>query len=244
MQNPLIRSSLLESLPGLRYGFTTLALSEAEREEIENRTATARQVHKAELATLERFEKRAREADALATFSPKLPIGVFSADCTPILIAAFHDASRRIVGVSAVHAGWRGTALGIAASSLRVFALEARKRCPGVHFVAAIGPCISRAEFEVGPEVVAAFPGAEERGLATFLRWEKGTEGERRKYLFDLPGENARQLQETARQEGLRLELDPLGLCTVKEALLFPSYRRQKGNAGRILSYIEFGEAV
>lgn len=50
------------------------------------------------------------QADGLVTDIPGVTLAVYSADCLPILL---YDPVRRVVG--AVHAGWRGTALGIAA---------------------------------------------------------------------------------------------------------------------------------
>ena len=54
-------------------------------------------------------------ADALVTDVPGIPLIVFSADCNVLLL---HDPVRRVIG--AAHAGWRGTAAGIAAETVRV----------------------------------------------------------------------------------------------------------------------------
>ena len=56
-------------------------------------------------------------ADALVTDVPGIPLIVFSADCNVLLL---HDPVRRVIG--AAHAGWRGTAAGIAAETVRVMA--------------------------------------------------------------------------------------------------------------------------
>ena len=53
------------------------------------------------------------QADGLVTDIPGVTLAVYSADCLPILL---YDPVRRVVG--AVHAGWRGTALGIAAKAV------------------------------------------------------------------------------------------------------------------------------
>jgi len=229
----LTRSPLLDGVPGLSHGFTNLALTAEEREALEAATATAHQVHGDKLLWVSALEKRARQADALATFEPGLAVGAHSADCTPVLAAAVHSETNHVYGVLAAHAGWRGTALGVAGKAFTEFAREARRRDPKARFAAAVGPCIGFESFEVGPEVVEAFPRSEERGLARFLRLE----GERRKYLFNLPGENLRQLREAAAAEGVPLALEALELCTVKLPGLFPSYRRDGANAGRILSF-------
>lgn len=232
---PLIRSQLLSSLANVRHAFLANhtpggrdALDEAEPG-----IATVKQVHGDALAWAERLEKRAREADGLATKRAGLPVGVYSADCSPILVVSLNGNSAR--AVMAVHAGWRGTALGIAGKAFAEFAREAGA---GNRFAAAIGPCIGFDSFEVGQEVIDAFSGAEERGLARFLREEDG----RKKYLFHLAGENARQLRLAAAQSRVDLVIDMLPHCTFRERETLPSYRRDREKAGRILSYVAFEE--
>ena len=92
----------------------------------------------------------------------------FSADCAPILL---HDPVRGAVG--AVHAGWRGTAMGIAATA--VDAMVKEFGCKRENIRAAIGPCISKCCFEtdrdvpqamlasLGPKAVSAFTRNEEK---------------------------------------------------------------------------------
>lgn len=230
----LTQSSLLQGLPNLHHGFTNLSVPKAEVEKQNTRTATAKQVHKADLVWVDKLEKQAREADAIATFQPNLPVGVYSADCTPILIAAVDPSTRNVYAVMAAHAGWRSTALGIARSGFQVFSQEVHRRLGrSAQYFAAVGPCISLESFEVGPDVIEAFPGCEKNGIARYLRMEGG----RKKYLFDLPGENIRQLREAG---GERINVESVGLCTLKLTSLFPSYRRDKGKDGRILSFLEF----
>lgn len=240
LSDAITRSTLLAPVAGLRHGFTGRELPRSEADALDSRTATGKQVHKAAMIWVDAYEKRAREADAVATLVPGLAVGAYSADCTPVLAAALDASSGRPYAVMAAHAGWRGTALGIAEKAFREFARAARERAPGragARFLAAIGPCISFESFEVGEDVIEAFPGCEARGLARYLRDESG----RRKYLFDLPGENLRQLREAAAAEGVELEAESVGLCTLRLESRFPSYRRDREKAGKILSYIEFG---
>ena len=75
------------------------------------------------------------EADGLITDEPGVCLTIFSGDCIPILL---YDPAARCV--AAAHAGWRGTASGIAAR-----AAEAMVRdygCKPEHILAAIGPGI------------------------------------------------------------------------------------------------------
>lgn len=96
------------------------------------------------------------EADGLITDEPGLCLTIFSADCIPVLLL---DPVRRCA--AAVHAGWRGTALGIAARA----ALRMREDygCRPEHIRAAIGPGISPCCFLTRDDV----PGALRDGLGS-----------------------------------------------------------------------------
>jgi YfiH family protein len=233
------QSSLFASIPGLHHGFTGKETTREEMAALDRQVAVAKQVHKADLIWLDAYERRAREADAVATFTPGLPIGVSSADCVPVLCVALDASTNHVYAAFAAHGGWRSTALGIAGSAFRELVKATRARHPGrkTGFLAAIGPCISFESFEVHEDVLNAFPGAAGLGLARFLRT---ADDGRAKYLVDLPGINRRQLEEAARETGADLRIDTLGLCTVKLVDRFPSYRRESSNAGRILSFLQF----
>ena len=89
------------------------------------------------------------DADGLVTDEPGITLTVFSADCLPIL---FYDPVRRCA--AAVHAGWRGTAAGIAARAVE--AMTDRYGCRVEHIRAAIGPGISKCCFETTGDVPEA----------------------------------------------------------------------------------------
>lgn len=236
MPTTIANSLLLSSIPGLKHGFLTNHAPDARlaHDLTAPEVATVNQVHGHSLLWATTIEKRQRNADALATSTNNLAVGVYSADCTPVLVAAVNE-SDSTVAVMAVHAGWRGTALGISGQSFTEFATQAQK-IGATRFFAAIGPCISFESFEVGEEVVKAFPGSLERGIAKFFRDLKGE----KKYLFDLAGENYRQITDSASRRGLSLEIETLPLCTFKLKDQYPSYRRDREKAGRILSYLSF----
>lgn len=90
------------------------------------------------------------EADALISSTPGLTVAVKTADCVPILLA---DPVRRVV--AAVHAGWRGTAGGIAEKAIGE--LARRYGSYACELLAALGPSIGPCCFEVGPEVAPLF---------------------------------------------------------------------------------------
>lgn len=81
------------------------------------------------------------EADALATRTPGLLLGILTADCVPVLFA---DAKAGVVG--AAHAGWKGAIAGITDATLDAMESLGADRA---NIAAAIGPCIGRASYEV-----------------------------------------------------------------------------------------------
>jgi len=236
MPTNITNSSLLSSITGLKHGFLTNHAPDARlaHDLASPEIATVNQVHGHSLLWATTLEKRQRNADALATSTKNLAVGVYSADCTPVLVAAVNEDNSPLA-VMAVHAGWRGTALGILGKSFAEFAAQAQI-FGATRFFAAIGPSISFESFEVGEEVVKAFPGSLERGIAKLYRAQEGE----KKYLFDLPGENYRQIKDSAARRSLNLEIETLPLCTFKLKEQLPSYRRDREKAGRILSYLSF----
>jgi len=105
--------------------------------------ATVFQIHSARVVRADSpWPDDARpHADALVTDRAGLLLGVLTADCAPVLLA---DAEAEVVG--AVHAGWRGALAGVTDATIEAMEkLGARRE----RITAAIGPCISRASYEV-----------------------------------------------------------------------------------------------
>lgn len=115
------------------------------------RLVTLHQVHSADaVAVTDPFDDDERpHADALVTDRPGLLLGILTADCVPVLFA---DREAGVVG--AAHAGWKGALGGITDSTLGEMERlgAARDR-----IVAAIGPCIARASYEVDDAFVRRF---------------------------------------------------------------------------------------
>lgn len=106
--------------------------------------AMARQVHGVDLIEWYAASSQPlREADAHATEVEGLGLLVLVADCLPLALAAPGR-------VAILHCGWRGLAGGIVERALATF---------GERPAAALGPCIGRCCYEVGPEVLDAFAG-------------------------------------------------------------------------------------
>ena len=115
------------------------------------RLITCYQIHSAEAVTvLAPPEDDIRpHGDALVTDCPGLLLGILTADCAPVLFA---DAQAGVVG--AAHAGWKGAFGGITdATLLAMEALGASRD----RIVAAIGPCIARASYEVDAAFLRRF---------------------------------------------------------------------------------------
>jgi YfiH family protein len=160
--------------------------------------ASVAQVHGATIHRVGRGWGDARpEGDGMVTAESGVALGVFTADCAPILLA---DRARRVIG--ALHAGWRGTIAGIAGAGVRAMA-ELGARPEAIR--AAIGPTIGLCCFAVDLELAERFA-REIDGAAAFAR--PGRPG---KAYLDLRGIN-RMLLERA---GLKPEaIDEVGPCT------------------------------
>lgn len=110
-----------------------------------------RQVHSARAAIMTEpwNSADAPDADAIVTNLRGVAISVLTADCAPVLLL---DAGAGVI--AAVHAGWKGAKAGILESALD--AME-RLGAKASRTAAAIGPAISPAAYEVGPEFKEAF---------------------------------------------------------------------------------------
>lgn len=165
--------------------------------------------------------------DGLVTDEPGVALTIFSADCTPVLL---FDPVARAIG--AAHAGWRGTAAGIAARTVE--AMRREFGCRPENLRAAIGPCISQCCFETDsdvPEAMLAALGAEAQSAIR-------PAGE--KYYVDLKQLNALWL----RRAGVT-EIDISCDCTACQPQRFWSHRRvgnQRGSLAAVIMLKEAGE--
>jgi YfiH family protein len=187
---------------------------------------TARQVHSSRVIVADApwGPDTAPEADAIVTRTPSLAVGVLTADCTPILFA-----DRQASVVAAAHAGWKGARAGIIEAVIDAMeGLGARRD----RICAAIGPTISAAAYEVGPEFEAVFLADAAANSKYFSR----TTPEARA-RFDLPG-YCRDRAVAARIASV----EGVDLCTYANESLFYSYRRSVHRAepdyGRQISAI------
>ncbi len=202
----IYRAAALDCFPWLVHGFGT---RHADIPAQFAHLATLKQIHSASCVAAGGRRGILGQGDALLENTPGAVVAVKTADCVPLLLV---DARRR--AVAAVHAGWRGTAAGIAASALAAMGERFGTHPADVH--AAIGPAIGPCCYEVGPEVAAQF-------------------GEQGRVRLDLPAINRRQLLEA----GVTADrIHASNLCTMCRAGEFDSFRRDGEAAGRMFSFI------
>lgn len=171
-----------------------------------------RQVSKADALGLDTHDYP--ECDALITNDPGAALCVFSADCTPILL---HDPVTGAVG--AAHAGWRGTAAGIAGKTAR--AMVRAYGCDPKNIRAAIGPNIAQCCFETDRDVPEAMLEAYGNAAREYIR----PVGD--KYYANLKAINALSL----RQAGVE-NIEISDLCTACDPDRFWSHRISGGRRG------------
>jgi YfiH family protein len=195
-----------------------------------DRLVTVRQIHSAEVVIVERPWRRERtpSADGLVTAAPGIALGVLAADCAPILL---HDPVARVIG--AAHGGWRGALGGIVDATIARMAELGAERS---RIRAAIGPCIGRRSYEVGPEFPQLFAADDPGNIRFFV--PAVCSG---RFLFDLAGYIAHRLSHA----GIA-RVEVIAHDTVIEQEQFFSYRRAclRGERafGRGLSAIALAE--
>ena len=168
------------------------------------------------------------EADALITNVPGTVLQVYSADCGTLL---FEDIRTGAVG--ACHAGWRGTALGIAEKTARAMMDAFGTRPEDLHV--ALGPCISRCCFETDGDVPQAMRAALGADAEAAIDRAGG------KYHVDLKQINTLFLL----RAGIPAEnIDVSPLCTACDPDTFWSHRRHGDRRGSIGALIAMGDAL
>lgn len=184
------------------------------------RRAGVRQVHGCGVALLGRGYRHTAdtEADAIVSDDPEVAAVIRVADCAAVLAAS---ADGSVIAV--IHAGWRGVVEGAVTKALETMAGVGKPAR-----VAAVFPCISYEQFEVGPEVVGRFEAA---GLPAKLvgGTPAGPGGTSGKGRADVAGGCVEQL----RRAGVT-DVDVSGECTFTQAGDYFSHRRATKESGGV----------
>jgi len=160
----------------------------------------------------------AGEADGLITGLTGRPIGVFSADCLPLII--FSE-----VATAAIHAGWRSTCLNIGQKAVEKFTTGFAVSPKSLK--AFIGPCIGQCCLEMGEEVLNQFLDADRQWARFFVKKDK--------WHLDLRSLNRWQLLQAGIPEGSIVDFDRCTFCHEKD---YFSFRRQKKRNGSMFSFV------
>jgi polyphenol oxidase len=173
---------------------------------------------------------RACEADVMMTDVPGFALFWAYADCVPILL---HDPRHHAIAL--VHAGWRGTALAVAARAVEAMRTRYGTR-PG-ELLAGIAPSIGKCCYRVGEEVREQFRAdATAWACACFEERDDALDGAGAPRLYlDLWESNRRQLLASGLAEE---HVELADTCTGCRTDLFFSHRVERGGTGR------FGVAI
>ena len=167
------------------------------------------------------YESSIPDTDALITNEPGLPLMLFFADCTPIMIA---DPVNRAIGVA--HGGWKGTLGGIAVITIEAMAREYGSRPENL--LASVGPSIGPCCYAVRSDVADRFQDTISSRQSLERLVHKLENGEIMLNLWEC---NRRQLLDA----GVPAKnIDKADTCTSCNHKQFFSYRADKGKTGRI----------
>lgn len=159
------------------------------------------------------FDPVSYVADGLITREPEIALVVFTADCVPVLLQGSGV-------VAAVHAGWRGTAKGIAAKAVR------EMNCDPAEIKAWIGPSIGPCCYEVGDEVRQAMRELMGKDAEPFFTGRR----------IDLKNLNRKQLE----LAGV-VNIDVCSVCTCCSHEQYWSHRYTSGKRGTQAGIIILG---
>lgn len=165
------------------------------------------------------------DIDGLVTDVPGLALGIFAADCVPLLYA---DPVHHAVG--AAHSGWRGTVQRMGAETIRV--MQENFGTDPKDLLCVVGPSICRDCYEVSEDVAQRFMDAFPLHVSEILQddgMKKEASGYAHKYHLDLWAANRIVLEEAGVP---RAQITVTDICTNDNPSLLFSHRFTKGQRG------------
>lgn len=240
---PVIRSALLEGIPSLSFGISTRAggasaapyglnlsfrVGDAESDVRANRElffgaleipldrlAIPTQIH-GSVVRYARLPGNYEECDGLVTRERGIYLAVSVADCVPVFL---YDPVRQ--AVAAIHAGWRGSRMGIVLKGIDAM----REECGSApeQLMAVVGQSAGVCCYEIGEDVAREFD-------AVFVLRNPG-----KKPHLDL---HAHTLDALVRAGLLRERIELATSCTICHPAEFHSYRRERERSGRMMGVI------
>ncbi|MGJ7922477.1 peptidoglycan editing factor PgeF [Neobacillus sp. LXY-4] len=173
------------------------------------------------------YEDSFGQTDGFYTSENGIFLSLVFADCVPLY---FFAPKQRLIGIA--HAGWKGTAAGIGVEMINHFRQE------GINpeeILAAIGPSICGKCYIVDERVISLLQnklvGVEEKPYNLIKE---------NQYQLSLPLANKLMLKAAGVKEENIINTN---LCTSCQNELFFSHRKDKGQTGRMISFIGWKEA-
>ncbi|MBU3181628.1 peptidoglycan editing factor PgeF [Clostridium psychrophilum] len=165
------------------------------------------------------FDGNIRDGDALITDKRKLAIGVFTADCVPVILV-----DTRLGVIAAVHSGWKGTKLMIVSKTIEKLMHDYGSSANDIK--AYIGPHIDVCCYEVSSELVEEFTS---EAIYSNIKISNGNKLDLEKCILT-------QLREKSIQEKNISTTNICTACNTQYELY--SYRTCENKQGRMFSFV------
>jgi len=182
--------------------------------------ATCNQIHSSIISEVKTGGHHNLNADALISRTPGIAVGIFTADCVPILLV---NPKKR--HVAAVHCGWRGVEKRLVSKTIEQLIGTDREAIKTL--IIWIGASIRCDSYEVGPEV------------ANLFNTSVYTPGKPGKFQLDLVKALRLQLLEAG---ALNVNIEDCNIDTYKCNDSLFSFRAEGGKTGRMMTFVGFSE--
>lgn len=167
------------------------------------------------------FPKEFIDVDGVITNKSNIILSTVLADCTPLYL---FDPVKKVIGN--IHSGWKGTAKKIGNNAIKK--MIETYNCNPKDIICGIGPTIRKCHFEVDEDVKNIFEEAFPNYNGIIIKGE--IKDGKQKYFIDTVKINKRMLIEAGLKEENIIDS---GICTVCEASLMHSYRKEGTQSGR-----------